>query len=265
MTLALVAAFPSPTAPFPSPTAHGSVRVPEGAAIPVRYVEGTVHGFLELTTEAGALLGHGDLLQTATRGGMASRMVFHFRNASVFDEAVTFTQHGVFALETYHLVQSGPAFAEDLDVSLSRSGSYLVKTKSHKDGEEHRYEGTLTLPPDVYNGMLVIIAKNAPARDTTTVHLVAFTPQPRLVRLELAPSGSQRVLIGQHEETAVKFTLKPRLGALLLLGAKATGKAPPDSYVWIVTNDVPAFVRSEGPMYSGPVWRVTLASPAWPK
>ena len=258
MTLALATAFPSPTA-------HGSVPVPEGAPIPVRYVEGTVHGFLELTTEAGALLAHGDLLQTAARGRMASRMMFHFGDASVFEETVTYTQHGVFALETYHLVQSGPAFAEDLDASLSRSGSYLVKTKSHKDGEEHRYEGTLTLPADVYNGMLVIVAKNVAARDSTTVHLVAFTPQPRLISLEITPSGSQKVLVGRQEETSVKLTLKPKLGVLLALGAKATGKAPPDSYMWIVTDDVPAFVRSEGPLYSGPVWRITLASPGWPK
>jgi hypothetical protein len=73
------------------------------------------------------------------------------------------------------------------------------------------------------------------------------------------------VLLGQHTETAVKFALKPRLGAVLHLGAKLTGKAPPDSYVWIVTDDVPAFVRSEGPLYSGPVWRIALASPGWPR
>ncbi len=258
MTLALVAVFPGAMALGREPRL-------ESTAIPVRYTEGMVHGFLELSTEAGALLAHGDLLQVARDGGIASRMVFHFGKASVFEETVTFKQRGVFTMETYHLVQSGPAFADDLDASLSRSGSYVVKTKSHKDGREQRYAGTLTLPPDVYNGMVIVIAKNISARDTTTVHIVAFTPQPRVIKLELAPSGSQRVLLGQHAETAVRFTLKPRLGALLLLGAKLTGKVPPDSHVWIVTDDVPAFVRSEGPLYSGPVWRIALASPSWPR
>jgi hypothetical protein len=31
--------------------------------------------------------------------------------------------------------------------------------------------------------------------------------------------------------------------------------------VWIVTEDVPAFVKFEGPLYMGPVWRIELAAP----
>ena len=73
------------------------------------------------------------------------------------------------------------------------------------------------------------------------------------------------MLLGKHEETAVRFAIKPRLEGFLLLGAKLTGKVPLDSHVWIVTDDVPAFVRSEGPLYSGPVWRIALASPGWPR
>ena len=46
--------------------------------------------------------------------------------------------------------------------------------------------------------------------------------------------------------------------------ATVIGQAPPDSHVWIVTEGVPAFVRFEGPMYSGPVWRLSLTSPRWP-
>lgn len=257
MTLPLLAVFSTAMAQ------QGQRRV-EPAAIPVRYSEGTVHGFLELRAATGALLAHGDLLQVARDRAIQSRMVFHFSDASVFEEAVTFTQHGVFTMEKYHLVQSGPLFAADLEVTLSRSGQYAVKTKSHKDGKEKAYTGKLDLPPDVYNGMVITIAKNLVAHDTQTVHIVAFTPEPRLIGLEFAPSGSQRVMLGGHAETAVHFTLKPKLGALVKLFAKLLGKAPPDSDTWIVTDDVPAFVRFEGPLYSGPVWRLNLASPSWP-
>jgi hypothetical protein len=244
---------------------HGRERPVASAAVPVLYTEGTVHGFLELTTADGALLAHGDLLQVVREGGIASRMVFHLAKGSVFEESVTFSQRDVFTMQTYHLVQSGPAFADDLDATLSRSGTYLVKTKSHKDGREHEYSGTLSMPGDVYNGMVSTIAKNISTRENTTVHFVAFMPEPRIIALELAPSGTQRVHLGQHEETAVNFAVKPKLGFLLGLGAKLTGKMPPDSHVWIITNDVPAFVRSEGPLYSGPVWRIALTSPEWPK
>ena len=140
-----------------------------------------------------------------------------------------------------------------------------MKTKSHEDGEEKEYTGTLELPPDVYNGMPITIAKNLAPGDTQTVHLVAFTPKPRLIGLEIAPSGSERIKFGRHRETAVHYKLKPKLGALVKLFASLLGKAPPDSDAWIVTDDVPAFVRFEGPMYMGPVWRLDLASPDWPE
>ena len=241
------------------------VRRAESAGIPVRYAEGTVHGFIELRTQSGDLLAPGDLTQVMRDSGVESRMVFHFPDASVFEETVAFSQRGVFAMQTYHLIQGGPAFAADIDATLSRSGHYVVRTKSHRDGEEKQYTGSLDLPPDISNGMIIMIAKNLPAGRTETVHIVAFTPKPRLIGLRLAPSGSQQLLLGRHAETAVNFTLTPRLGALLGFFARLLGKMPPDSHAWIVGGEAPAFVRYEGPLYAGPVWRIDLASPGWPR
>ena len=250
---------------FTAATAQQRARRAEPAGIPVRFIEGSVHGFLQLRTAGGATLAPGDLSQVVRDQWIESRMVFHFPDSSVFDETVTFSQRGVFTMQTYHVVQRGPAFANDLDATLSRSGSYVVKSRSHKDGKEQSYTGSLVLPPDVYNGMIITIAKNLSASDTETVHIVAFTPKPRLIGLQLAPSGAERLLFGQHAETAVNFTLKPKLGVLLGLFARLLGKRPPDSHAWIVFENSPAFVRYEGPMYSGPVWRIDMASPTWPR
>jgi len=47
--------------------------------------------------------------------------------------------------------------------------------------------------------------------------------------------------------------------------APLVGKQPPDSHVWILGGDTPAFVRAEQPLSAGgPVWRIELTSPAWP-
>ena len=39
------------------------------------------------------------------------------------------------------------------------------------------------------------------------------------------------------------------------------GKQPPDTHVWVLGGEAPAFVKSEGPLYAGgPIWRIQLAS-----
>ena len=233
------------------------------AGIPVRFAEGTIHGFLELRDASGNVLAPGDLLELPKGDGIESRMVFHFPK-SVFEETVTFTQHGVFTMQNYHLIQSGPAFANDLEVNLARSGAYVVKTRAHADGKERTFTGTLVLPPDVYNGMVITVAKNLPPNTTETVHIVAFTPEPRVIKLELAPTATEKVLNGTHEEAVSHIALKPELGALLRFFAVLKGQSPPDSQLWIDTDQVPAFMRMRGPLYTGPVWEISLATPTWP-
>jgi hypothetical protein len=248
-----------------APAQDAAQRAP-GSGIPVRFPEATVHGFLELRTEGGELLAHGDLLQIVKDKVVESRLVFHFADSgTVFDETVHFTQNGEFALQDYHLSQRGSIFPFAIDATLSRDGEYIVKTTSKaKDAKEKQYKGKLSLPADAANGLAIIYLKNIGTRASEMVHIVAFTPEPRVIALELAPAGASTVKIGGHTEQAEEFALKPKLGAALAFFAKIAGKLPPDSHVWIVTDDVPAFVRFEGPMYMGAVWRLTLASPAYP-
>jgi hypothetical protein len=214
------------------------------AQVPVRFAEGSLHGFLVLSTQKEDLIASGDLL----------------------DETVVFTQRNVFTMQSYHLVQRGPAFPEDTEISLERaSGKYHVKTKARKDGREKVLDGTLDLPLDTYNGMILTVLKNLSGGAGETVHMVAFTPAPKLIKLELVPAGEQKILVGGSEKTATHYVLKPMLGIWLKLFASLLGRIPPDNHAWIVTADVPAFVKFEGPLYmKGPDWRIELTSPRWP-
>ncbi|MDD5761204.1 MAG: hypothetical protein PHP88_01670 [bacterium] len=236
------------------------------APVPVRFAEGSLHGFLVLNTPGDVLIASGDLLQVGRDGEVRSRLVFHFKDGSVFDETVVFTQRSVFTMQSYHLVQRGPVFPEDTEISLERaSGKYRVKTRRHKDGREKVFDGTLALPLDVYNGMALTVVKNLPGGAGETVHMVAFTPAPKLIKLKLSPSGEHKILVGGSEKTATHYVLKPILGTWLKLFASLFGRMPPDNHAWIVTADVPAFVKFEGPLYmNGPAWRIELTSPLWP-
>jgi hypothetical protein len=237
------------------------------APVAVRFAEGVTHGFLLLHSADGSLIATGDLLQVGRGAKVESRMVFRFKDGSLFDETVVFTQQRVFAMQSYHLVQRGPAFTEDTEISLQRaSGKYYVKTKSHKDEREEAIDGTLELPPDVYNGMVLTVVKNLPKGASASVHLVAFTPKPLLIELELALAGEHSVTVGQLTKTATHYVFKPHPGPWLELFARLLGRMPADYHVWIIADGAPAFARFEGPLNpTGAVWRIELTSPRWPE
>jgi len=233
--------------------------------VAVRFAEGVSHGFLTLRTADAKQIATGDLLQVLRGGEVESRMLFRFRDGSVLDETVVFTQQRVFAMKSYRLSHKGPAVAEDTEISLERaSGKYRVTT-ARKDAREEVVEGTLELPADTYNGMVVTVAKNLPKGASETIHVVAFTPGARIVPVELAPAGEQKVVVGELAKTATRYVFKAKPGAWLEFFATVLGRMPPDSHAWILTDEVPAFVRFEGPLHpAGAVWRIELTSPRWP-
>lgn len=236
-------------------------------AIPVHFLEGAMHGFLVLRTFDGALVASGDLIQKGRGDGeVESRMVFRFEDGSIFDETVVYSQQTVFTLQSYRLVQHGPAFPDDTEVSMERAtGTYRVTTQSRTDGQSGVVEGTLDLPPDVYNGIFPTVAKSLPRGAGDTVHLVAFMPKPRVIELQIAPAGEHQVKVGVLTKTTIHYVFKPKIGGGLGFLAKLTARVPPDCHVWIVTDDVPAFVRFDGPLFTpGPLWRIELTSPRWP-
>lgn len=235
------------------------------APVAVRFVEGVTHGFLTLRTVDGGQIASGDLLQVVRRGKVESRMVFRFTDGSILDETVVFSQERTFLLQSYRLLQKGPVFGEDTEISLERaSGKYQVATTA-KDGTRKVHEGTITLPADTYNGMVLNIAKNLVKGATETVHMVAFTPTARLIQLEVVPAGEDKVLVGELAKSATHYVFKPRPGPWLTLLSTLLGRMPPDSHAWIVTDQVPAFVRYVGPLHTlGPVWHIELTSPRWP-
>jgi hypothetical protein len=237
------------------------------APVKVRFTEGVGHAFLLLRTPDGNQIAAGDLLQVVRDEEIESRMVFHFKDGSLLDETVVFTQDDVFVMHSYRLLQRGPAFAEDTEIFLERaSGKYPVTTTDHSDGREEAFEGTLELPADAYNGMVLTVAKNLPKETGATVHMVTFMPEPLLIELEIDLADDHMVLVGDLVKNATHFVLKPRPGAWREFFATLFGRMPADYHAWVLTEEAPpAFVRFQGPLDpKGPVWLIELTSPRWP-
>ena len=183
----------------------------EAAPVSVRFPEGVTHGFLLVRSLAGDIVGHGEITQMVSEGDLLeSQLLFRFKDGSLHDEKVAFTQQRVFTLITYRLVQRGPSFPEQLDVSIDRgSAHYTVRSQRETPGREVVQSGQFNLPKDVYNGMLIMVAKNLPQGAAETVSVLAFTPSPQVVPVELHATEEHSIQIGDRSGRVTQFALPP--------------------------------------------------------
>jgi hypothetical protein len=232
--------------------------------VAVRHPEGIVHGFLALRTLDGTTIADGDLIQLANGNRITSRLTFRFRDGSLHDETTVFSGRGTFRLISDHLVQKGASFPRPLEMWID-AGRRTIRV--HDLSDEHQPDIVVNeqLPADLCNGMLFTLLKNIrPEAPPKSLSFVVATPKPRVIKLELGSGGEERFSTGGQRRTAAHYILKAELGGLTGLLAPIFGKQPPDSHVWILGGEAPAFVRSEQPFYAGgPLWRIELVSPSW--
>jgi hypothetical protein len=230
-----------------------------GEPVRVRFAEGVGRGFPVIRDLNGRILARGDFTQVARDGVVESRMTFRFNDGSFYDETTVFAQTGVFKLLRYEVTQLGPSFPETIQASMDRQTRRVhVRYREDADSPEEVYERQMDLPADLYNGMFSVLLKNLdPGR--VTVAVLAFTPRPTIVKIELNAGPEEPVVMGAAQQPTRCWTLRPQLGLL----ASLLVSDPPDARVWILTGAAPAFLRFEGPLYfMGPVWRIETSEGA---
>lgn len=180
-------------------------------AIPVRYPQGSSHGFLVLKTLEGVSLATGQSTQTVRGDRVTSRLIFHFRDGSIDDDLTVFTQRGTFRLISDHHIQRGPAFPKPIDFLIDAvAGQITSRGADRKVTQEH-----LDLPPDVSNGLPPNLLLNIlPSTPETKIPYVVPGTKLRLVRLSIKPTGSVPFTIGGMRRKATDFTIHVELGGL---------------------------------------------------
>ncbi|MDQ2710973.1 MAG: hypothetical protein M3Y24_01855 [Acidobacteriota bacterium] len=234
--------------------------------IPVRYSEGTTHGFLALRTMEGKLLATGDLTEVIHGFRVVARAIFSFKDGSVDDETTVYSQHGTFRLISDHHIQKGPSFPHPTNVSINASTGQVTVHYKNKDQERVDTEH-MDLPPDLANGLLLTILKNiSPDTKETKVSYVGGAPKPRLVHLSITPASPVTFTVAGARHKAIRYTVKVEIGGVAGLVAPLVGKKPADAQIWVVNEGAPAFVRADEALYmEGPIWSIQMTGPEWGK
>ena len=230
--------------------------------VAVRHTEGLMHGFLVVQTLDGKPIADGQMMQDARGNRVTDHLIFRFKDGSIYEDTTVFSQRQTFRLLSDHVVQRGPSFDRPLDASIDASAGNVTVRYKDGNGQERVINQRMDLPPDVANGLLFTLLKDIqPSVPRTTVSLVATTPAPQLVKLAILPQGEEPFSIGRFEHKARHYVVRVEIGGVKGWLAHLLGKQPPDIHAWVLEGEAPAFVKLEGPLYTGgPIWRIQLAS-----
>ena len=113
---------------------------------------------LERTLD-GTLVAGGDLIQVARGAQVTAEVVFHFKDGSLHNETTIFSQRDRFRLISDRVVQKGPAFPRQLDMTINM-GTGQVTVRYQDAGKKEEVEDEkLDLPPDDANGIMPEIGR----------------------------------------------------------------------------------------------------------
>jgi hypothetical protein len=235
--------------------------------VAVRQMQGLVHGFLVLRSDDGTIVADEDSLQTTRGSQIVYRSVIHFKDGSVQDETTVFTQSGHFRVVSDHMVQKGPIFKHPMDVSIDVKSGQVTVIHTDDKGQQKTETEHMDLPADLANGIVPVLLTNlAPGQQSITESMVVATPKPMLIKLQIHAEGEDSFTTGSIPRKATRYNVHVDIGGVKGVVATVIGKEPPDTRVWILQGECPAFVQAEGPAFEGaPVWRTQLVSPAFPK
>jgi hypothetical protein len=206
----------------------------------VLHVEGLLHGFLALRSLEGEVLAEGEITQVAHGDRLKITLVFHFKDTSLYQEDVVFSQHRVFRVFSYHLTQKGPAFKTPLELSLDGSAGEATVRYTNSDGKEVVQSERLKLAQDLANGLITTLVKNIqPGAASMTLSMVVATPKPRVVKVVISEDGADWFSLGNSTHKAVRYAVKIELKGVPGLVAPLVGKEPPDSHIWVLHGEAP--------------------------
>ena len=233
--------------------------------VPVRHVEGFIHGYVVLRDANDALLAAGDVTQLPSGNRVTTTLSLHFKDGSIYEETSVFSQQHVFKLLAYKQVMKGPAFPKPQTTTIDTATGNVTILTTDKDGKAKTIAKQLSLPPDLANGIASMLLTDVDPKVETVLSMLVGS-EPRLVKLKISAVGEDPFSIGGSGFKATHYVIKIDLGPVTGTVAKVIGKQPPPTNIWVAAGAAPIFLKSEGQLFEdGPIWRIELASPSWPK
>lgn len=214
-------------------------------AVPLRYPQADLHGFPSLSDEHGALLADGELVQRKRGSQLLVHATWRFRDGRLAVEDDVLETRPQLEQRAFRWVESkGGRELRRFEVNFADRKAHASKLEGQ---ELKRWDEDLDLEPGkAFTGYALALAV-AQLRDDLSapgsridLTVVAFTPKPRAVTLQISRQRGARVRAAGRALSADLYTLHPSLPFPISLVAH-----PPDSRLWFTSSSPPALLRAE--------------------
>ena len=237
-----------------------------GEVLPTHNLQGATHAYLLVKTEDGKVIGVGDSENQQVGRVWRSRLTLRFRDGSIDDDTTLYTQGRNLHVISDHHVQKGPSFPRQLDMTVNTAARTVTWHDVH-DGKDEVKTETMEVPDDLMNGMMPWVLQNLPRGATETkMSYVVAAPKPRVVKLAIHPDGTSRFRLGYASKSAQVYRIHVELGGVAGVVAPVIGRAPADMHAYVVSDEVPTFLKFNTYLYQGgPMLNIELTGPGWPE
>ena len=209
--------------------------------ISVRHIQRPMHRFMVARSEDGKTIASGEFSQVVQGDEVTMRLIYHFIDGSIDDDATTYTQQGTFRLVRNHHIQKGPFFTKPIDFTVEAATGIVTSRTIDRNAKIHVESKHLHLPDDLANGFVGTLLLNVPPNTTPfRVGMLAPVNGGRLIRLLISPEEDQTVHLAGQTLKATVFRIHPELGGIVGLIARLIGLQPKDVMVWVLEGEEPA-------------------------
>ncbi len=240
--------------------AFGATAIALGTAasvgqISVKHIQRPMRRFMVAHTEAGKNIARGEFSQVVQGDEVTMRLIYHFVDGSIDDEATTYKQERTFQLVRTHHIQKGPFFVKPVDFAVEAASGTATSRTTDKNGRIHIETEHVKVPDDLANGFVGTLLLNvSPKTMPFRVGMLAPVGGGRLIRLLISQEGEQPFQATGQTLKATVFRIHPELGGIVGVIAQLIGLQPKDVMVWVLEGEDPAVVRIVGQLGGyGPV------------
>lgn len=218
---------------------------PPAGAVALRYPQADLHGFPQLSDDRGRPLADGELVQRKRGTRLFVHATWRFKDGrEVVEDDVLDTRPELRQRSFRWVERRAGKELRRFEVDFASHQAHASKLEG---GEVKRWDETLDLQDGKsFAGYALALAvsqlrADLPAPENKReLTVVAFTPGPRAVTLEVSRKAGEHVRAAGRALAADLYTLHPTLPFPLSLVAH-----PPDSYLWFTRDAPPALLRAE--------------------